>query len=153
MVQTPSLKTRQMQVGGMDCPSCEMKIETALQKRTGVAEVSVDVATERMTVSYDPQQIDEKAIADRVISLGYTVVTTKPKGNDDGDRSNGHSYEDHSDDDHDHSHDDDFSLKREGLLIGAVVVLFILGSVFEKPLHNTPFSIGEYSTFLVCMAR
>lgn len=93
MTQTPSLKTQQMQVGGMDCPSCEMKIETALQKLAGVAEVSVDFVRERMTVSYDPQQIDEQAIAARVISLGYTIVTTKPKSyaqdNNDG---HAHSY-------------------------------------------------------------
>ncbi len=123
MNQTPSLKTQQMQVGGMDCPSCEMKIETALQKLAGVTEVSVDVLTERMTISYDPQQVDEKAIADRVISLGYTIVMTKPKSsvqdNNDQDRSTGHSPNDghahthagHSheadnqdNDGHDHSH-------------------------------------------------
>ncbi len=170
MTQASSLKTQQMQIGGMNCPSCEMKIETALQKLAGVVEVAVDVATERMTVSYDPNQIDDQAIADRVISLGYTVVTPKPKsylqdngGHDhspghshtDGrDRSHshaGHRHEDHSQDDdgHDHSHGDgEFDLKREGLLIAAVVVLFVLGSVFEETLHNTPFSIAEYAVFI-----
>ena len=149
----------------MDCPSCEMKIETALQKLAGVTEVSVDVLTERMTISYDPQQVDEKAIAARVISLGYTIVTKKRKSyaqdNNDHDRSTGHSHNDghvhsHSheahnqdDDGHDHSHGDgEFDLKREGLLIGAVVVLFVLGSIFEKTLHNTPFSIAEYAVFI-----
>lgn len=165
MTQTPSLKTQQMQVGGMDCPSCEMKIETALQKLAGVSEVSVDVTTERMTVSYDPIKIDEKALTDRVISLGYTIVTKKPKGyaqdNKDHDHSTGHSHNDghvhsHSheahnqdDDGHDHSHGDgEFDLKREGLLIGAVVVLFVLGSIFEETLHSTPFSIAEYAVFI-----
>ncbi len=170
MTQTPSLKTQRMQVGGMDCPSCEMKIETALQKLTGVAEVSVDVATERMTVSYDPIQIDEKAIAARVISLGYTIVTTKQKSyaqdNDDHKHSTGQSHNDgyvnshshagrsheaHNQDNagHNHSHGDGkFDLKREGLLIGAVVVLFILGSIFEEVLHSTPFSIAEYTVFI-----
>ncbi|MGH2413873.1 MAG: heavy metal translocating P-type ATPase, partial [Microcystaceae cyanobacterium] len=170
MTQTPSLKTQQMQVGGMDCPSCEMKIETAVQQLAGVAEVSVDVATEQMTISYDPQQLDEKAIAERVISLGYTIVTAKPKGytqdNDDYERGQGHSHndghvhshshaghshKDHSQDDdgHDHSHGDgEFDGKREGLLIGAVVVLFVLGSIFEETLHNTPFSLAEYAVFL-----
>lgn len=150
-----------MQVGGMDCPSCEMKIETALQKLVGVAEVSVDVATERMTVSYDPVQINEKAIAARVISLGYTIVTTKPNyAQDNNDHEHGpvhshshagRSHEAHNQDDagHDHSHGDGkFDLKREGLLIGAVVVLFVLGSIFEETLHSTPFSIAEYAVFI-----
>ena len=154
----------------MDCPSCEMKIETALQKLAGVTEVSVDVLTERMTISYDPQQVDEKAIAARVISLGYTIVTTKPKSsvqnNNDYNRSTGHSpnegtahshsHAGHSheadngdDDGHNHNHGDgEFDLKREGLGVGAVVVLFVLGSIFEETLHSTPFSIAEYAVFI-----
>lgn len=162
MAQTPSLETQQMQVGGMDCPSCEMKIETNLQKLRGVDEAAAGVATGRLTVSYDPQQIDEKAIRDCVISLGYTIVTPKPNvrthDHDHDDYSNGnkqgndhaHSHEEHDDDDdHDHNHGDgEFSLKREGLLIGIVVALFILGSVFEKTLHDTPFSIAEYAVFI-----
>ena len=154
----------------MDCPSCEMKIETALQKLAGVTEVSVDVLTERMTISYDPQQVDEKAITARVISLGYTIVTTKPKSsvqnNNDYNRSTGHSpnegtahshsHAGHSheadngdDDGHNHNHGDgEFDLKREGLGVGAVVVLFVLGSIFEETLHSTPFSIAEYAVFI-----
>ena len=154
----------------MDCPSCEMKIETALQKLAGVTEVSVDVLTERMTISYDPQQVDEKAIAARVISLGYTIVTTKPKSsvqnNNDYNRSKdhspndghahshshaGHSHEadNQNDDGHNHNHGDgEFDLKREGLGVGAVVVLFVLGSIFEETLHSTPFSIAEYAVFI-----
>ena len=170
MTQKSALKTQQLQVGGMDCPSCEMKIETALQKLAGVTEVSVDVLTERMTISYDPQQVDEKAIAARVISLGYTIVTTKPKSsvqnNNDYNRStdhspndghaHSHSYAGHSheadnqnDDGHNHNHGDgEFDLKREGLGVGAVVVLFVLGSIFEETLHSTPFSIAEYAVFI-----
>ena len=154
----------------MDCPSCEMKIETALQKLACVTEVSVDVLTERMTISYDPQQVDEKAIVARVISLGYTIVTTKPKSsvqnNNDYNRSTdhspndghahshsdaGHSHEadNQNDDGHNHNHGDgEFDLKREGLGVGAVVVLFVLGSIFEETLHSTPFSIAEYAVFI-----
>lgn len=74
MTQTPSLKTQQMQVGGMDCASCAAKIETAIERLAGVVEVSVSAATERMTVSYNPQQVTEAAIQERVASLGYTIA-------------------------------------------------------------------------------
>lgn len=164
MAKMPSLKTQQMQVGGMDCPSCEMKIETSLRKLSGVTEAAADVATGRLTVSYDPQQTSERAIQDCVVALGYTIVIPKltvcisehdhHNGHKNGD-SQAHSYEGHDhaghapDDDHDHNHSDgEFSLKREGLLIGVVVALFILGSVFEERLHNTPFSIAEYAVFI-----
>lgn len=148
MSQTPSLKTQQMQIGGMDCSSCEMKIEAALQKLTGVAEVSVDVATGRLTISYNPQQIDERTIVDRVTSLGYAITkpTFSKQSHGTHDHTEGHS---HDEDSHDHIHGSgEFDLKREGLLIGFVVLLFVLGSVFEQPLHNTPFSIAEYAVFL-----
>ncbi|MBF2050733.1 MAG: cadmium-translocating P-type ATPase [Elainella sp. C42_A2020_010] len=163
MTQTPSLKTQRMQVSGMDCAGCALKIEANLQKLAGVAEVSVDVATERMIVTYDPQQVDEQTITNRVTSLGYTIYPAKPKGsiqdNYASDRSKEnshhnshaepHGHEGHNHEGHDHRHaDGEFDLKREGLLIGAVVALFILGSVFEETLHNTPFSIAEYAVFI-----
>ena len=61
-----------------------------------------------------------------------------------GDRQHGHDDEH----EHEHNHEHGFSLKREGILVGIVISLFILGSVLEKPLHNTPFSIGEYLVFI-----
>ncbi|MBA2750558.1 MAG: cadmium-translocating P-type ATPase, partial [Tatlockia sp.] len=51
--------------------------------------------------------------------------------------------------DHQHEHENgEFSLKREGILVGTVIALFILGLVFEEPLHNTPFTSGEYLVFI-----
>lgn len=51
--------------------------------------------------------------------------------------------------DHDHSHGDgDFNLNQELIPIGLVVILFIIGSIFEGKLHNTPYSIGEYIVFI-----
>jgi len=162
MTQTPALKTQQMQVGGMDCPSCEAKIESALQKLGGIAEATADVAAGRLTVSYDPRQISETEIQTRVISLGYTVVTLQSTGtsgykqvydhNDHLIDSPLHSLEAHEhgkEHAHDHNHGDGkFNLKQEGLLIGLVVVLFVLGSIFEETLHNSPYSIAEYAVFI-----
>lgn len=157
VTQTPSLKTQQMQVGGMDCTSCAMKIEGSLEKLAGVAEVSVVVATGRLTIAYDPQQVDETEIQKRVMDLGYTVEAERPKpSNSSGSHDSKSLHEDHDSKhhhadnrDHGHSHrDGGFDLEREGILVGLVIVLFILGSVFEKPLHDTPFSIGEYLVFV-----
>ncbi len=164
MTQIPSLKTQQMQVGGMDCTSCTMKIEGSLEKLAGVAEVSVVVATGRLTISYDPNQVDESEIKRRVTDLGYTVDAEHPKpsnqaaSHDSKTTHEGHAHSKHShahkedeDGEHDHGHshgNGGFDLKREGLLVGVVIALFILGSVFEKPLHDTPFSIGEYLVFI-----
>jgi Zn2+/Cd2+-exporting ATPase len=62
------------------------------------------------------------------------------------DRETNHTHS-HGHDEHNHEHGE-FSLKREGILVGTVIALFILGLVFEKPLHNTPFSLGEYLVFI-----
>ncbi len=69
-------------VGGMDCGSCAKTIVASLQKTAGIHEVSVSFATERLEVSYNPSQVSEKAIAERVTALGYTVedVTTTNVG-------------------------------------------------------------------------
>jgi Zn2+/Cd2+-exporting ATPase len=166
MIQTSSLKTQKMQVSGMDCTSCAMKIEGSLEKLAGVAEVSVVVATGRMTVSYDSQQVNETEIKKRVVALGYTVEAQSSKSSahhehkheehhhEAYERGYEPSYEpshgeSHDEDDHEHRHGSgEFDLKREGVLVGTVMALFVLGSVFETPLHNTPFSIGEYLVFI-----
>ncbi|MBD2020305.1 cadmium-translocating P-type ATPase [Leptolyngbya sp. FACHB-36] len=75
MTQTPALKTQHLQVRGMDCTSCAIKIERSLQQLKGVAEVSVSVATERLTVSYNPQHVSEADIQTRVKALGYSIAS------------------------------------------------------------------------------
>jgi Cd2+/Zn2+-exporting ATPase len=53
--------------------------------------------------------------------------------------------------DHNHNHDHgeaEFNLKRELLPLIAVISLLTMGMVFESPLHNTFFSIGEYAIFI-----
>jgi Zn2+/Cd2+-exporting ATPase len=163
MTQVPALKTQRMQVGGMDCTSCAMKIEGAVEQLAGVAEISVVVATGRLVVTYDPARVSEADIKQRVTALGYTIDAEQSKfpaqqsshdhsSHDDGDEDD-HSNHDHSshgdEDDHAHNHGGGgFNLKREGLLIAVVIALFIFGSVFEKQLNATPFSIGSYLVFI-----
>ena len=163
MTQVPALKTQRMQVGGMDCTSCAMKIEGAVEKLAGVAEISVVVATGRMIVTYDPARVSEADIQQRVTALGYTIGGEKSKSparqSNHDHSSHDHSSHDHSS--HDHiSHDDgeeddghnhgggEVDLKREGLLVGVVITLFVIGSVFEKQLNATPLSLGAYLVFI-----
>jgi Zn2+/Cd2+-exporting ATPase len=54
---------------------------------------------------------------------------------------------DHEDHVHDHGHshgDGEFNLKQEIVPVAVVAALFVLGFTFEQPLHDTPFSLGEY---------
>lgn len=142
MTQTPSLRTQQMQVGGMDCASCAAKLETGLERLAGVAEVSVSAATERLTISYNPQQVTEAEIKNQAANLGYTLITPTVKPHA---KAHGH---DHSHD-HGHSHGyGEFDLKEEILPVILVGALLAGGMIFEKPLHSTPSNVGEYAVFL-----
>lgn len=81
----------------------------------------------------------------------------KPHSHDSGccgfDDHKAHSHNDHahSHDDHDHAHshgEGGFNLKQEVVPLALIVILFILGSIFEKQLHSTPYSVGEYLVFI-----
>ncbi|MEX0270429.1 heavy metal translocating P-type ATPase [Leptolyngbyaceae cyanobacterium UHCC 1019] len=153
MTQTPALKTQQMQVGGMDCSSCAMKIEGSVEKLPGIAEVSVNVAIGRMVVSYDPQEVSEAEIQKQVTRLGYTVAIEQSRTLTSSHAStNGHVDDDHDQDDgHDHGHSHgsgEFNLKKELPPVLLAISLFAIGIIFEEPLHNTPYNIGELAVFI-----
>ncbi len=73
MNSIPSKNTLQALVGGMDCPSCAKTIQVNLAQYPGVEKASVNFASGKLTVSYDPQQVEEREIHDRVTALGYTI--------------------------------------------------------------------------------
>lgn len=76
-VQTPSTHTLQAHIGGMDCGGCAKTIAANLQQLPGIAEATVNFASERLSVIYDPQQASEADIIGRVTALGYTVEPNK----------------------------------------------------------------------------
>lgn len=63
----------------MDCGSCAKTIEKSLRQMAGVTEVSVSFATDRLSVSYDPQRMNTTEIRNRVTALGYTVDVAPAK--------------------------------------------------------------------------
>ncbi|MEC4817589.1 MAG: heavy metal translocating P-type ATPase [Scytonema sp. PMC 1069.18] len=73
MTQTPSLKTQTLQISGMDCGSCAKTIEVSLQQLRGVIDVSVNFATAKARISYNPEHVSEKTIYQRIGALGYVV--------------------------------------------------------------------------------
>jgi Cd2+/Zn2+-exporting ATPase len=64
----------------MDCGGCAKTVEAALQKITGVVEVTVSFPTERLNVVYDAQQVDAATLRSQVTALGYTCdpIATPP---------------------------------------------------------------------------
>ncbi|MFK3689088.1 heavy metal translocating P-type ATPase [Agrobacterium tumefaciens] len=58
-------------VGGMDCGSCAAKIETALSRLPGIADVKVSVARERLNLSVAEQKTSVDKIEDTLRKLGF----------------------------------------------------------------------------------
>jgi len=61
----------QLDIKGMTCASCVAHVEKGIAKAGGVDSVSVNLATEKATVSYDPDQIDIDRIIHSVEESGY----------------------------------------------------------------------------------
>lgn len=61
-------------IGGMTCAACAKRIEKALNKLEGVNQVSVNFATEKAYISFDPQSTRLSAIRAAVENAGYTAV-------------------------------------------------------------------------------
>ena len=80
------VKETRFRVEGMDCASCASKIDTAVRRMPGVADVSVSVTAGTMRVQHDGTS-DLDAIRRKVSGLGYTVTpgadvaAEKPAGN------------------------------------------------------------------------
>ena len=50
---------------------------------------------------------------------------------------------------HDHSHEHgEFNLRRELIPLGIAIVLFLIGLIFNQPLHDTPGAIAEYAVLI-----
>jgi len=64
-------KTCTISVGGMTCASCASAIEKGLSRMEGVTEAGVNLASEKVSVKFDPDKVDTKDLADKIDKLGY----------------------------------------------------------------------------------
>jgi Cu+-exporting ATPase len=66
-----------LNIGGMTCVNCAHAIEKRLRKLNGVIEATVNLAAEKAIINYDPAVVDQKAIEDAIIDVGYQVIHEK----------------------------------------------------------------------------
>jgi len=62
-------------VEGMTCASCVNHVERALRKVAGVDKASVNLATERASVTFDPKEVPVSQLVTAVHDAGYEVPT------------------------------------------------------------------------------
>ena len=69
-----AVATAELALGGMHCSACATRIQRALGRLPAVASASVNLATTRAYVAYDPAELDPKALCDAVSDTGYTAT-------------------------------------------------------------------------------
>jgi len=66
-----------LKIIGMTCAACSARIERSVSKIEGVESCSVNLATERMTVEFDPAKIDVETIKKTIEKIGYSWAENK----------------------------------------------------------------------------
>ncbi len=71
--KNPAIKSLTLPVEGMTCASCVARVEKALKKVDGISDVNVNLATEKVTLSYNPSLTDVSKFSQVVEDAGYKL--------------------------------------------------------------------------------
>ncbi|MCX5998664.1 MAG: cation transporter, partial [Chloroflexi bacterium] len=63
-------KQTSLRITGMTCATCASTVEKSLSETAGVSKASVNVATEKATIEYDPSIISQQDLVDAVVKAG-----------------------------------------------------------------------------------
>ncbi|NOY93169.1 MAG: cadmium-translocating P-type ATPase [Deltaproteobacteria bacterium] len=62
-----------MPIAGMTCATCSTRIEKVLSRLPGVESAQVNLASEKASVRFDPEQVDAATVAEAIEKAGYSV--------------------------------------------------------------------------------
>ncbi|HCC34747.1 MAG TPA: cadmium-translocating P-type ATPase [Ruminococcaceae bacterium] len=68
------MESKTLKIGGMSCAACSARVERVVKKLNGVENVSVNLATEKASVTFDAQAVTLAAITAVIEKAGYTAV-------------------------------------------------------------------------------
>ena len=63
-----------LSIRGMTCAACAQRVEKTINKLDGITSASVNFATEKATVEYDPQKVRISIIKESVEKAGYEAI-------------------------------------------------------------------------------
>ena len=63
-----------LRIEGMDCAACALKIESAMQRLPGVADINVSFTAGTLALQLDEDRTSPRTIEEQVSALGYTPV-------------------------------------------------------------------------------
>lgn len=76
--QQAQARTASFTIDNMTCATCPITVRTAMSRVDGVRSVSVDFASKRATVTYDPARATTEAIAAASTNAGYPAHLVTP---------------------------------------------------------------------------
>ncbi|MDY2735117.1 heavy metal translocating P-type ATPase [Intestinibacter sp.] len=79
LVKEENIKKIELTVHGMTCAACSKAVERVTKKLDGVKESSVNIATEKATISYDPSKVRLSQITKAIEKAGYEPITEENK--------------------------------------------------------------------------
>jgi len=71
------MKKNTLQLDTLTCPSCVLKIESALKRLDGVESVDVLFNASKVKVQYDESRQNTDSLKSTVTALGYDVLAVK----------------------------------------------------------------------------
>ncbi len=131
--------TVDLPITGMTCAACEKNVNRALKKPAGVLDVSVNLATEKATVTYIPGAVRRTDLVAAVERAGYGVIDTSGAEEvDDAERR---------------AREDEIRRQRNLVLFGTVFTLplFVLSMGRHFFMGSIPFLMGDAWIFLFFM--
>ncbi len=69
-----SEKTAVLNVEGMTCGHCKASVEKAVSALDGVSKAEVDLASKKVSITYDPAKANEDAFRKAITGTGYEVL-------------------------------------------------------------------------------
>jgi len=74
------MKNIVINIGGMSCAACAQRVEKSIKKLDGVIDASVNIATEKATVAFDPRTVKLSAIREEISKSGYKPLDDERPG-------------------------------------------------------------------------
>ena len=64
-------RTTTLKVPGMTCPTCPITVKKALQRVSGISDISVDFPQRELTVTFDDSKTNDMALVKATTDAGY----------------------------------------------------------------------------------
>lgn len=68
------METTSFNIPSLSCSVCSNRIQSELRVLDGVERVNVDMKTQSVNISYNPQEIQPKDISKKITSMGFEVL-------------------------------------------------------------------------------